>query len=81
MTLELARTFLLYCTVVDYGILLIWFLAFVFAHELMIGLHSRWFHLRHDQFDALHYAGMSIFKVGIMLFNLVPFVALTVLLR
>ena len=28
------------------------------------------------QFDALHYAGMSVYKIGIILFNLVPFLAL-----
>jgi Family of unknown function (DUF6868) len=32
-----------------------------------------------DQFDGLNYAGMSIFKIGIMLFNLVPFVVLSIL--
>jgi hypothetical protein len=32
-----------------------------------------------DQFDALHYGGMSVFKVGIMLLNLVPFVVLSML--
>ena len=40
---------------------------------------DRWFHLSRDQFDALHYAGMGIFKIGIMLFNLVPFVVLSIL--
>lgn len=33
-------------------------------------LHGRWFRLSSDQFDTLHYAGMSIFKIGIILFNL-----------
>ena len=31
MTSEATRTFLLWCTVIDYGILLVWFLVFVFA--------------------------------------------------
>ena len=29
-----------------------------------------------EQFDVLHYGGMSIYKIGIILFNLVPLVAL-----
>ena len=32
--------------------------------------------MSHEQLDALHYAGMSMFKIGILLFNLVPFVVL-----
>jgi hypothetical protein len=76
MNNENIRHFLLWCTVIDYGVLLVWFLVFVFAHEAMHKVHSRWFQLSRDQFDALHYAGMSVFKIGIILFNLVPCVVL-----
>jgi hypothetical protein len=76
MTIELTRNFLLWCTVINYGVLLLWFLAFVFAHAWILNIHGRWFRLSRDQFDALHYAGMSVFKIGIILFNLVPFVVL-----
>ena len=79
MTIDVIRHFLLWCTVINYGILLVWFLVFVFAHDWMLHLHGRWFHLSPDQFDALHYGGMSVFKVGIMLLNLVPFVVLSML--
>ena len=34
------------------------------------------FAFRLQQFDMLHYAGMSIFKIGIILLNLVPYIAL-----
>jgi hypothetical protein len=53
MSIELARRFLLGCTVINYGILLVWFLVFMLAHDWMRGLHGR-----------------------ILLFNLVPLVAL-----
>jgi len=81
MTIEAIRTFLLWCTVIDYGILLVWFLVFVFAHDWIHPLHRRWFRLSSEQFDALHYVGMGIFKIGIILLNLVPFIALSVLSR
>jgi hypothetical protein len=44
----------------------------------MLALHGRWFRLSDAQFDALHYAGMSIYKIGLLLFNPVPFVVLWV---
>ena len=81
MTIEAARTFLLWCTVIDYAVLLVWFLVFIFAHDWIQRLHGRWFRLSSEQFDALHYVGMSIFKIGIILFNLVPFIVLSVLGR
>jgi hypothetical protein len=56
------RSFLLWCTVIDYAVLLVWFLAFVLAHDWIHAIHSKWFRLSREQLDALHYAGMSIFK-------------------
>lgn len=79
MTIEVTRNFLLWCTVIDYGALLVWFLVLVFAHDWILRIHGRWFRLSNDQFDALHYAGMSVYKIGIILFNLTPLVALCVL--
>jgi hypothetical protein len=77
MTIEFTRSLLLSCTVINYAILLVWFLVFVFAHDLMQRILGRWFHLSREQFDAIHYAGMAIYKVGILLFNLVPLAALS----
>jgi hypothetical protein len=78
MTLEAVRAFLLWCTVIDYVVLIVWFLCFMFAHSWLHALHSRWFRLTREQFDAMHYGGMSIYKIGILLFNLVPFIALSI---
>ncbi|HVP31276.1 MAG TPA: hypothetical protein VMW35_19170 [Myxococcota bacterium] len=76
MTLELARRFFLWCTVLDYAVLTTWFLAFVFAHDAMHRLHGRWFTLSRERFDAIHYAGMAAFKIGTLVLALVPFLAL-----
>ena len=76
MSLEILVQLLLWCTVINYGVLLVWFAAFVLAHGWMYGLHSRWFRISVEQFDALHYGGMAIYKVGVLLLNLVPYIAL-----
>jgi hypothetical protein len=57
-------------------VLLVWFGVFVYAHDWMYRLHTRWFKLWVKTFDALHYVGMSLYKIGIILLNLVPLVAL-----
>jgi len=79
VSIEVTRSFLLWCTVINYGILLVWFLVFVFAHDWIQRIHGRWFRLSGEQFDALHYAGMTILKTGIILLNLVPFVVLSII--
>ena len=75
------RNALLWCAIINYGILLVWFLAFILAHDWMYLFHSKWFRLSVEQFDILHYAGMAIFKVGIILLNLVPYIALHLSLK
>ncbi len=76
MSIDVARDFFLWCAVINYAFLLVWFLLFAFARDWMQRVHSRWFRLSPDQFDTIHYAAMAAYKLGIILFNLVPFVAL-----
>jgi hypothetical protein len=67
---------LLWCVGLNYAVLFIWFAVFVFAHDWMFRMHGRWFKLSVETFDAIHYAGLSVYKIGIILLNLVPLVAL-----
>lgn len=76
MTLEAAQGLLLWCLVVNYGILLLWFLLFWFGHDWMFRLHSRWFQISKERFDSVHYASMAGYKIGILLLNLAPYIAL-----
>ena len=81
MNIAIVRDVLLWCIVINYSVLFVWLLFFMLAHDWMYQLHGRWFHLSLEQFDALHYAGMALFKIGILLFNLVPSIALRIVGR
>jgi hypothetical protein len=79
MLLQDLKPFLLYCTLINYVVLLVWFAAFTLAHDFVYRLHSRWFALPVETFDAIHYGGMAVYKIGVLLFNLVPLLALCML--
>ena len=49
---------------------------FVAAHDWLFRMHTRWFKLPVETFDALNYAGVAVYKIGIVLLNLVPLIAL-----
>jgi hypothetical protein len=68
--------FLLRCAAINYAILIVWFAVFVFAHEGLYRMHSRWFGLSKEAFDALNYGGVAVYKIGNLLFFLVPALAL-----
>jgi len=78
MSNQMLRDFLLWSAVINYGLLLWWFLVFILAHDWMHRFHGRWFRLPVEQFDAIHYTGMAVYKIGIILFNLVPYIALLI---
>lgn len=72
------RDTLAWCAVINIGLLLWWFLFFTLAHDWMYRFHSKWFNLPVDRFDAIHYAAMAAYKMGIWLFNLAPYLALRI---
>lgn len=76
MNLDFWCRFLLSAVLINYIILMIWFLAIIFARDWIKQVHGKWFNLSDTTFDAIHYGGMAVYKVGILLFNLVPLIAL-----
>jgi len=78
MTIEIVRNALLWCSVIDYGILLAWFLLFRLPHQWVHRWWGRWFGLSPERCDAISATGMVLFKAGVLLFNIVPYVALRI---
>ena len=76
MNLDFWCRFLLSSVLINYIILMIWFLAIIFARDWIKQVHGKWFNLSDETFDAIHYGGMAIYKIGILLFNLVPLITL-----
>ena len=78
MTVEIIRNFLAWCSVINIGLLLFWWLWFMLAHDFMYRFHGKWFKLSVEKFDAINYALMGFFKIGITLFNIIPYFALRI---
>ena len=72
---------LLWCTVINYAVLLIWFAALVFAGNFLFRLHSRWFGLTIEKFNLMMYGSMAVYKIGVLLLNLVPLIAIWIVTR
>jgi len=80
MTHELMQAFLGWCFAVNYGVLFVWFLCFTLGHDWLFALHSRWFKLSVELFDAINYLCMGFYKLSIILFNLTPYLVLKYLI-
>ena len=78
MTLEIVRNGLGWCAVMNMGLLIWWFLFYFLGHDWTYRVHSKWVELSVDRFDAIHYAGILLFKISVFFFNIVPYLALRI---
>ncbi|MFN8609469.1 MAG: hypothetical protein U0931_18165 [Vulcanimicrobiota bacterium] len=65
-----------YCTLVNYFVLMVWFLALIVAKDSIYRLHGIWFRLSQEQFDQIHYGGMAVYKILVLVLNFVPYLVL-----
>jgi hypothetical protein len=77
MNLETLRNALLWCGIINYALLLLWAALTVLAPGL-VRWNARWFGLSTEQFNAIQYGLMVLYKLLIILFNLVPYIALRI---
>jgi hypothetical protein len=79
MNTETLTAVLLYCTLINFGLLALWGLLFVLPHEWLYRWQARRVRMSPDQFDALNAAGIGLYKILIILFNLAPYLALRII--
>lgn len=78
MDLETIRAAFGWAALIHVGFLLWWGLLFILARGWIYRMHTRWFRLPEDRFDAFHYGGMGLYKVLVLVFVLVPYLALRI---
>jgi hypothetical protein len=71
--------FFMWCSIINGGFLLLWTGCCIFAPNLVYRTQSRWFSIPRESFDVLIYAFIGLFKIFFLVFNLVPFLALTII--
>ncbi len=78
MEIQTVQSFFLWCFILNIGLLLWWFLFLIFAHDLVYRVHTKWFPLSVERFDAIHYTAMTGYKIAIFALFVVPYVALRI---
>jgi hypothetical protein len=75
-SLDVIAGILIRCFLGGMALLLVWVAWFVLAGDWIYQIHSRWFQIPRQSFDAIHYAGMAVTKIAIILFFLLPWIAI-----
>ena len=79
MSIESARSFFLWCSVINYALLVVWALLATLGRDWLYGLVGRVFRMSREQFDLINYAGITLYKMGIFLLNIVPLISLYII--
>ena len=61
--------------------LLLWFLLYVVAPGWMFDMNARWFNIDKRDFELINYFGIGFVKIVILLFFLLPYLAIKSMLR
>ena len=79
MNTESVRRFFAWCTVVNFAILLLWFVLFLGAKGMMVEMSGRFFGVSEERAVWLNFAGIGLYKLAILFFNLAPYIALRIM--
>ena len=79
MDIAALRSFFLWCTIINGALLIWWYLVTAFAQGWLYRLHSRWFQMPRETFTMVLYCFIGVMKVLVIVFNLVPFIALAII--
>lgn len=79
MDIYTLRTFFMWCTIINAGILILWTVFLVFAPDFVYRMQSKWFPIPRDTYNAIIYSFLGLFKIVFLVFNLVPYVALAII--
>ena len=82
ITIGIVHTFLGWCTVINFVIILISCLMLKLARNWIYEFHKRWFKkLSIDKFDEIHYTWLIFFKMFWLFLNFAPYIALCIVIR
>ena len=80
MEFETIRSVLAWCTVINFGIIIIWWIFMVFGRDWVYRYHMKMTGLKiaEERFDAIHYMTIAMFKIFVIVFNLAPYLAMRI---
>ena len=74
--LQTAAAILLRSFLFGLAILVLWFLLYLIIPNWLYEVNVRWFNIGRRDFDLINYFGMGFFKISIILFFLLPYLAI-----
>ncbi len=79
MDVPTLRQFFMWCAILNGSLLIVAFLICTLAGNWVYRVQSRWFPVPRETFNVAVYAFLAVFKSLLLVFSLVPYLALVIL--
>ncbi len=79
MTIVALTDFLMWCTILNLGIMFLWLIFFILAPDVTYRLQTRFFPMSRDTYNTLIYAFLGVYKIVFLVFVLIPYLALLII--
>ena len=78
MTIYQIREVLAWCSVINVALLIFMFLVVTVLRPVVYKMHSKLFPITEAQFNVSMYAFIGAYKLLVFMFNIIPYIALSI---
>jgi len=78
MDIQTLTSFFMWCAIINASLLTFWTIIFVAIPDFVYRTQSIFFPIPRETFNMAIYAFLALFKIFVLFFNVVPFVALLI---
>jgi hypothetical protein len=78
MEIQTLTTFFMWCTIIDGALLVLWTVILILAPGVVYRTQRTFFPIPRETFNVAAYAFLGLFKIFLLVFNLVPYLALLI---
>ena len=79
MTIEILTGFFLYCSLINFGMMLLTLIVLSLFRKTIYKIHSKLWHIKEEEIDLVMYKLMALYKILIIVFCFTPYLVLLII--
>ena len=79
MDIAALKAFFMWCTIINFALLIFSSIMCTFVADWVYQIHGKWFSISRETFNVAIYSFIGLYKILIIVFNLVPWIALLII--